>query len=97
MKASGWKSGEGGTYGIRVGKENAKKFFDPAWSTIEVEIDGSTHGFALSDTFWTTCPEFRGAEIGAWLLATGLAPWPRGKPPHLELMPLGGNRFKLTR
>jgi hypothetical protein len=94
MKATGWK---GGTYGIRVGKENAKRYFDRSWNTIQVDIDGRVHQFPLNETFWTTCPEFRGAEIGVWLCATGLAPWPRGHPPQVLLSPLGSNRFRLSR
>jgi hypothetical protein len=79
-----------------VGRANAKKYFDTAWNTIHVEIDGRAHTFDLHHTFWTTCPEFRGAAIGAWLRAKGLAPWPRGEPPQVELTPLGGNRFRLS-
>jgi len=94
MKVSAWK---GGTYGIRVGKENAHKHFSKNNRTIEVEIDGEIHNFYLSDTFWTTCPEFRSAFIGSWLLENRLAPWPHGRPPQLDLMPLGNNRFRLSR
>ncbi len=94
MKATGWK---GSTYGIRVGKQNAEHYFDRRWKTIEVEIAGHFHSFSLADTFWTTCPEFRGVVIGQWLDDNGLIPWPKGKPPQVELTPLGGNRFRLSR
>ena len=94
MRVTGWK---GGTYGIRVGKANAEDYFSRDRRTIEVEIDGRFHVFALSDTFWTTCPEFRGAVIGHWLQHNGLAPWPSRRPPELELTPLGNNRFRLSR
>ena len=93
MRATGWK---GGTYGVRVGQQNAAKFFRKNWSGIIVEIGGRPHYYALRSTFWTTCPEFRGAEIGDWLEANGLAPWRSGEPPDLELTPLGENRFKLS-
>ena len=33
--------------------------------------------------------------IGAWILREGLAPWPTGHPPELELEPLGDARFRL--
>ncbi len=92
MKVSAWK---GGTYGIRVGHQNAEKFFK-GLRTIEVQIDGHFEVFKLSDTFWTTCPEFRGVAIARWLKKNGLAHWPKGRPPRFELTPLGGNRFRLT-
>ena len=97
MKATGWQNGKGGTYGIRVGVENAREFFDRNRASIEVEIGGRSTSFTLTQKFWTTCPEFRGAAIGAWLRDNGLAPWPSGQPPIVELTPLGPTRFKLSR
>jgi len=93
MKVTAWK---GGTYGIRVGKANAHKFFKKEWENIEVEINGVFYKFKLSPTFWMTCPEFRGKSISAWLLSHKLISWPKGKPPILELVPIGGNCFRLT-
>jgi hypothetical protein len=87
-----WK---GGTYGIRVGHPNAIQHFDQQWKTIEVLIDEEWHEFPLTDTFWTTCPEFRGGPLPEWLKKRGLIPWHRGKPPKLNLLPLGGCRFEL--
>ncbi len=94
MLVTAWK---GGTYGIRVGLPNVRQYFRRSWRTIEVEIDSLNRTFRLSRTFWTTCPEFRGKVIGAWLTKNKLAPWPRGKPPQVELVPLGGNRFRLRK
>jgi hypothetical protein len=45
MRASGWK---GGTYGIRVGRENANKYFPKTWIGFHVEFDGCVHGYALN-------------------------------------------------
>ena len=93
MKASAWK---GGSYGIRVGRQNANHYFPKHWKDIEVEIGRQRHTFLLSPTFWTTCPEFRGAIIGNWLHSNGLIPWSRGNPPQVTLVPLSGRRFRLT-
>lgn len=93
MKVSTWKAA---TYGIRVGQENVERYFSREWRSIEVEIDGELHSFRLSSTFWGRCPEFRGKLIGNWLQARGLASWPHRRPHTLELIPLGGNRFRLT-
>ena len=89
------KAWEGGTYGIRVGKPNAREYFSQEWDHIEVEIDGVSRRFKLSKTFWTTCPEFRGGPIPNWLGSQGLVPSPKGNPPKFELIPLGYNKFRL--
>jgi hypothetical protein len=93
MKATAWK---GGSYGIRVGRSNAKKYFPRHWQDIEVTMGGNTYSFPLSATFWTTCPELRGAVIEAWLKSHSLIPWPKGSPPRVTLTPLGGRRFNLS-
>ena len=93
MRVTAWK---GGTYGIRVGNDNARRHFPKHWDAINVEIDGTSHEFTLSKrTFWTTCPEFRGVVIKEWLERKGLLPWMPGQPPEFELEHLGGNSFRL--
>jgi hypothetical protein len=96
MKATGWQSSGGITLGVRVGAENAKKFFDQSWDSIQVEIDGEEFSFPLREAFWRKCPEIRGAPITAWMRRHGLAPWPRGQPPDVVLTPLGKKRFRLS-
>jgi hypothetical protein len=97
MRVKGWKNG-GGTYGIRVGSPNIRKYFDESWAEIEVEIEGKLHRFALTDGFRRHCPEFRdrGAPvIREWLRRYRTLDWPKGSPPSMLLIPLGGNRFRL--
>jgi hypothetical protein len=48
---------------------------------------------ALSASFWRACTELRSADVGRWLVAHRLAPWPKGAPPHLNLEHLGGASF----
>ena len=84
MKVKAWKAA---TYGIRVGKINARKYFDRRWDHIEVEIDGKFYTFKLSSTFWTTCPEFRGSPIPNWLHSQGLIPCQK-------VIPLNSNLFQ---
>lgn len=45
ITCSAWK---GGTFGVRVGNTNAKKYFRKRWTSIEVTIEGKTHAFNLS-------------------------------------------------
>ena len=92
MIVTAWK---GGSYGIRVGRRNVRKHFPPNWKSIEVRIDGQPHIFKLTSTFWTTCPEFRGAVVEKFLKKNGLIPWRPGKPPKLRLLSSGGSRFRI--
>lgn len=91
------KAWKGATYGVRVGKVNAQRFFDRRWKWIDLEIDGQTHRLSLSPTFWTTCPEVRSAAIGRWLSRRRLVPWPRWRPTAVKLMHIGGRKFRLLR
>jgi len=95
MIVSAWKGG--GSYGIRVGNDNAHRFFDKSWNHIEVKVGSIFYKFKLSPTFWSTCPEFRGKIIENWLKSQRLVPWPKGNPPKFELIPLGNNRFWLKK
>jgi hypothetical protein len=97
MEASAWSNG-GGTYGIRVGFPNRNEFFDESWTEIDVEIDGQFHRFQLREGFWNKCPEFRDSGttvIRDWLRRHHKLNWPTGRPPRVQLVPLGGNRFRL--
>jgi hypothetical protein len=98
MEVSAWSSG-GSTYGIRVGTANRDRYFDPNWTAIEVEIEGEVHRFAVTPAFWKQCPEFRdsgGTVIRDWLQRHGTLDWPSGHPPQFQLLPLGGQRFRLV-
>jgi hypothetical protein len=97
MQVSGWRNGASkhSTYGIRVGKPNREAYFDPSWSTIQVDIEGTWHEFELTNGFWNDCPEFRGRAIRQWLERNHLLSWSRQKPPRAHLLPVDSNRFRL--
>lgn len=100
LRVSAWKGGKfgarcGRTLGVRIGSENAEKYFDKKWKVAMLELDGIPVAVRITRTFWTSCPELRSEYIGDWLRRRGLAPWPKGKPPRMVLKPLGGNRFRL--
>jgi hypothetical protein len=63
---------------------------------VEIELDDIIAYVPLSRGFGNQCPEFRHREITAWLKKYGYVPWVKGRPPHFDLLPLGGNRFRLT-
>jgi hypothetical protein len=100
MLVHGWKNGRFDgrrpvALGVTVGQQFAEMFFDRSWDAVLVEIDGNAFRVKITNTFWTTCPELRSPEIGAWLRNKGLAPWPKGRPPELRLSPVGIRRFRL--
>ena len=83
---TGW---QGGTSGFRVGKESRKRVFETLQKTLRrVRVALPGHGVQptcrITSTFWTTCPEFRSAEIGRWMERRGEKPWAGGKPPRYE-------------
>ncbi len=84
LTLSGW---QGATSGLRVDAESRRRVFLPFKGVLRhvlVVLPG--HGeqprCRLTRTFWTTCPEFRSAEIGKWMENRGDKPWPRGNPPR---------------
>src|SRR5438552_2611298 len=100
MQASAWRGGNTATpvYGIRVGLSNRDEHFQGDWHEIEVEIDGESHIFGITPGFWKKCPEFRdcGAPvIREWLRRYHTLYWSKGQPPHVQLLPLGGRKFRL--
>ena len=92
MRVSIWK---GGTYGIRIGSSDMSTF-KRTWKSVVIDIAGQPYPFSLSKAFWSTCPEIRSGEIAACIRRNGLTSWPRYHPPQMNLLPLGGNRFKLS-
>ena len=83
---TGW---QGETTGFRVGRESKRRVFEPIQKTlrqVRIELPGHWEQptCRITPTFWTTCPEFRSAEIGRWMLQLGHKPWRKGKPPRYE-------------
>ena len=101
MRVVGWSSGSpnnqtGAGYGIRISRQDRDRHFDPDWANVTVDLDGQEEvAVDLSPSFWRCCIELRSKLIGAWMLRKGLAPWPTGQPPEVELEPQGEARFRL--
>ena len=97
MQVSAWRNGKN-TYGISVGLPSRDRYFSREWTKIEIELDGRFYTFKLMPSFWRKCAEFRDSGepiIGAWLNRHRSLDWSRGKPPKMELLPLGNGRFRL--
>lgn len=101
MIVTAWSNGSpnnrtGSGYGIRMSRRDRDQYFQQSWPTVTIELDWGAAEVNLAPSFWRRCTELRSAAIGKWLLDHGLAPWPKGSPPKLRLMPVGDRRFRLS-
>ena len=99
MKVSGYFCGpiRGRSYGIRISRKDRDRYFQKTWPTVIIELDtGETFEANLTPSFWRSCIELRNRKIARWLIKQGLAPWPKGEPPRLNLEPIGHRRFRLS-
>ncbi len=90
MIGRAWSNGDpsrsGAGYGIAVSKADRDANVDSHLKEVSLVLDGGERfRVRLSQSFWRDCPEFRSKEIGAWLLANGFAPWPKGRPPAFRI------------
>lgn len=96
MQVTGYPHGQSGL-GLRVRPADRDRFFDRSWRNVVLDILGhQVITVPVSDSFWRQCPELRSNEIGRWLQQSGLAPWPRGRPPKIQMEHAYGNRFEVT-
>jgi hypothetical protein len=103
MIVTAWKSGRHngrpGGYGLRIRRKDLNSF-DQNWGFVSVTLpDGNIFRANIDkDSMWAGgCRELISKDLGKWLLESGLAPWPKAKPPKFSLASLGQNRFKLMR
>ena len=102
MIVVGWSQGTpnnntGSGYGVRMARGDRDAHFRKSWPFVSIELGrGNTVEVNLSGAFWRGCTELRSAKIGKWLLDKGLAPWPKGNPPKLQLKPIADKKFKLS-
>jgi len=101
-----WNNGShlpsGAGYGLKVPIVDRDAHFDRAWTSVTLELLGpaTTSEVELNiakPSFWNeTCHELISQEIGRWLRSTGLAPWPPGQPPKINVEVVGERRFRVT-
>jgi hypothetical protein len=93
MKVTRWPN-NGEWWGIRIslakdinGQNDREQYFDHSWASVKIEFDSKIVQPRLTPGFWKNCPELRNKEIGEWVTKNdGI----------LHLLPLDGNRFRLT-
>jgi hypothetical protein len=99
-----WKSGSHNSatgYGLKVPVADRDRLFDKRWPTVVLELPAE-HGFAEVEvslskaSFWTAkCHELISQDIGHWLHARRLVPWPTHRPPKLLVEEMGSRRFRV--
>jgi hypothetical protein len=105
MVWSAWNNGAhrdtGAGYGFKVPIPDRDRHFRPEWKTVQLELPSasasSLHEINVSKkSFWSdTCHELISRDIGRWLIAQGLAPWPKGTPPRFLVESVGDRSFRI--
>ena|SRR5258708_7326462 len=105
MIVTGWNNGaheaNGAGYGVRLDAADRDVYFKRDWENIILEVEGSPDSITVNvakPSFWgTNCRELINIEIGRWLIRNDLAPWKKGYPPSLSLIPINSNHFLLRK
>lgn len=101
MRAKAWNNGRhhasGAGYGIKLSPEDRDRVFMREWKTVQLEVPGQgITPVPVSESFWRRCSELRCVALGRWLRESGLAPWPKGKPPTLVIEQVQGDTFRVN-
>lgn len=101
-----WNNGRhhqsGAGYGFRVSAADRDTYFDRSWKIVTLELPSREARITVTanidkPSFWDgTCREMISKEIGQWLIARGLAPWPKGHPPKFSAEAAGTARFVVS-
>lgn len=94
-------AGSATDYGLKVPIPDREKLFEKWWQTVVLELPAG-QGFTEVEvnvskaSFWTAkCHELISDEIGRWLHANGLVPWPTHRPPKLIVEQMSARTFRV--
>jgi hypothetical protein len=94
-----WSNGGTG-YGLKISAVDRDAYLKRGWGSVDLYFPGSRQPTKVNvdkDSLWNkSCRELISKEIGAWFVANGLAPWPRGKPPRFKLVQRGPREFDVN-
>ncbi len=98
MVVHAWNNGSwhstGAGYGIRLSRETRDRNFSRGWDKVTLVFGGShTTEVSITSSFWEHVPTLRSADLGRWLIQSGLAPWTPGNPPELRFVRTGERVF----
>ena len=89
------QSKEGGFTGLRVGAENARRYFPRDAITIDLLLDHLEIACGLEPEFWEGRAEIHDPRLCAWLESKRLNGRPGHKPVSLAMIPAGEHTFRL--
>ena len=81
---------------LRVGRQNARRFFARSAASIELELDHLRIQCGLPSDFWQGDGEIRDHRLFAWLESKHYPRRPSAIDIRLAMTPSGANSFKLT-
>ena len=96
-----WNNGShhqsGAGYGLKMSATDRDAHLKREWGSVDLYFGGQSRPVQVNvdkDSLWNdTCRELISQEIGSWLIGNGMAPWPKGKPPKLRLLPRSQRAF----
>jgi hypothetical protein len=100
LPVTAW-SNSGGTYGLRLRRED-RGYFQKSWQFVYLQLPtGSTEiRIEITDSFWNKCHELRSPEIRNWFVTLGHVDpdtwercWKDRKPPKFRLIQSHDNHF----
>jgi len=96
-----WNNGSpsptGAGYGLKVPEADRDTCFDRSWKTVTVELPGGVlaEPNVGKASFWKNCRELIDVNIGRWFVEKGHAPWPKGRPPKVQVEQVGERHFRV--
>ena len=82
---------------LRVGRQNARRYFPPSASTVELEMDHLRIECCLPPEFWRGRPEIRDQRLCSWLeFKQHDDQYPHARL-TLAMTPAGQNCYRLVR
>jgi hypothetical protein len=77
--------------GLKMSTTDRDAYLKREWGSVDLYLDGQSRPVKMNvdkNSLWNdTRRELISQEIGSWLIGNGMAPWPKGKPPKLKLLP----------
>ncbi len=85
-------------YGLRILGNGRWLYFRREWQSVWLIFPDQSGPVEvpITKSFWEGCPQLRSPAIKTFFLRNGLIPWPKQRPPHFSLEPLGAGRFRLS-
>lgn len=85
-------------YRIAIRRSDREVF--KGFDYVTIRIDGIASDYRIKPSFWNSCNHVddtsNNRAIEEWGIKNGLIPWNKGKPPKVNLVPVGHGVFELS-